>query len=88
MDEMAESIPPLLDEAAADADVSKATTAIFYSISNTQPGLRGVVLRPKSQGSTLTSRSTLAGLCPICPFATDMPRLYCAPSLSQDGADV
>jgi malonyl-CoA decarboxylase len=42
MDEMADSITPLLDESAAPADLEKATTAIFYSISNTQPGLRGV----------------------------------------------
>ena len=40
--EMADSITPLLDESAANADLAKATTAIFYSISNTQPGLRGV----------------------------------------------
>jgi malonyl-CoA decarboxylase len=42
LDEIAESIPPLLDESAATADLKKATTAIFYSISNTQLGLRGV----------------------------------------------
>ncbi len=42
MDEMAASITPLLDESAAPADLKKATTAIFYSISNTQTGLRGV----------------------------------------------
>lgn len=36
------SISPLLDEAAAAADLRKATTAIFYSISSTQTGLRGV----------------------------------------------
>ncbi|WP_029524104.1 malonyl-CoA decarboxylase [Polaromonas glacialis] len=42
VDEMAEGIMPLLDEQAAAADLGKATTAIFYSISNTQPGLRGV----------------------------------------------
>jgi len=42
IDEMAGSITPLLDEAAAPADLKKATTAIFYSISNTQTGLRGV----------------------------------------------
>jgi malonyl-CoA decarboxylase len=42
MDEMADAITPLLDEAAAATDVNKATTAIFYSISNTQAGLRGV----------------------------------------------
>ena len=40
--EMSASITPLLDESAAAADLAKATTAIFYSISNTQTGLRGV----------------------------------------------
>ncbi|MBP7453131.1 MAG: malonyl-CoA decarboxylase [Ottowia sp.] len=39
---MADSMPPLLDETAAAADVGKASTAIFYSISNTQQGLKGV----------------------------------------------
>ena len=33
---------PLLDVTASDADLKKANTAIFYSISNTQTGLRGV----------------------------------------------
>ncbi|MBI2771224.1 MAG: malonyl-CoA decarboxylase [Burkholderiales bacterium] len=42
MDEIAGSITPLLDETAAPSDLKKATTAIFYSISNTQAGLRGV----------------------------------------------
>jgi malonyl-CoA decarboxylase len=42
MNEMASSITPLLDESAAPADLDKATTAIFYSISNTQTGLKGV----------------------------------------------
>lgn len=42
MNEIAGSITPLLDEAAAPADLSRATTAIFYSISSTQTGLRGV----------------------------------------------
>ena len=42
MDRISDSITPLLDEAAAPCDISKATTAIFYSISNTQTGLRGV----------------------------------------------
>jgi len=40
--EMPGSIAPLLDETAAASDLTKATTAIFYSISNTQTGLRGV----------------------------------------------
>jgi malonyl-CoA decarboxylase len=42
VNEIAASITPLLDEAAAPADLDRATTAIFYSISNTQNGLRGV----------------------------------------------
>ena len=42
MDGMADCITPLLDESADAADLKKATTAIFYSISNTQVGLRGV----------------------------------------------
>ncbi len=41
-DEMVGHIMPLLDEHGAAADLARATTAIFYSISNTQPGLRGV----------------------------------------------
>ena len=39
---LASSMVPLLDENAAPADLAKANTAIFYSISSTQPGLRGV----------------------------------------------
>ena len=42
VNDIASSITPLLDEAAAPADLARASTAIFYSISNTQPGLRGV----------------------------------------------
>ncbi|GAB3767250.1 malonyl-CoA decarboxylase family protein [Ramlibacter monticola] len=41
-DSISDCITPLLDETAAAADLSKATTAIFYSISNCQTGLRGV----------------------------------------------
>ncbi|MEJ8809884.1 malonyl-CoA decarboxylase [Variovorax ureilyticus] len=42
VDRISEGISPLLDEAAALTKPEKATTAIFYSISNTQTGLRGV----------------------------------------------
>ena len=42
LDEIADSIMPLLDETAANADLHKASVAIFYSISTTQTGLRGV----------------------------------------------
>jgi malonyl-CoA decarboxylase len=41
-DALAGCITPLLDESAAPSDLGRATTAIFYSISSTQPGLRGV----------------------------------------------
>ena len=41
-DVVATAIGPLLDVAAAPTDLSKVSTAIFYSISNTQAGLRGV----------------------------------------------
>jgi malonyl-CoA decarboxylase len=41
-DSLSDSITPLLDEHAAASDLAKATTAIFYSISNCQTGLRGV----------------------------------------------
>jgi malonyl-CoA decarboxylase len=42
VDRISDGIVPLLDEAAAPVRPEKAGTAIFYSISNTQNGLRGV----------------------------------------------
>jgi malonyl-CoA decarboxylase len=42
VDRISDGITPLLDETAASVEPAKATTAIFYSISNTQNGLRGV----------------------------------------------
>ncbi len=42
VDQLASTVTPLLDELGADSDLKRATTAIFYSISNTQAGLRGV----------------------------------------------
>ncbi|MDM0013084.1 malonyl-CoA decarboxylase [Variovorax sp. J22P168] len=42
VDHISDGIVPLLDEAAALVRPDRATTAIFYSISNTQTGLRGV----------------------------------------------
>jgi len=44
MDKMADAVAPLLDAQSASNDPSRATTAVFYSISNCQPGLRGVSL--------------------------------------------
>jgi malonyl-CoA decarboxylase len=71
VDEMPGCITPLLDEAAEPADVGKATTAVFYSISNTQAGLRGV-----SFGDSLIKRvvETLKGEFPrLKTFATLSP---------------
>ena len=69
-DHMADSITPLLDEAAAPSDLSKATTAIFYSISNTQAGLRGV-----SFGDSLIKRV-------VETLKEEFPRLKCFATLS------
>ncbi len=44
MDRMADSVLPLLDTQSTFGDPSRATTAVFYSISNCQPGLRGISL--------------------------------------------
>jgi len=71
IDHMADGITPLLDEQAAASDLGKATTAIFYSISNTQNGLRGV-----SFGDSLIKRvvETLSAEFPrLRHFATLSP---------------
>jgi len=71
LDEIADNIMPLLDEGAAPEDLQKATVAIFYSISNTQAGLRGV-----SFGDSLIKRvvETLRGEFPkLKTFATLSP---------------
>jgi malonyl-CoA decarboxylase len=44
MDGMADAVGPLVDAQLPTEDSSKATVAVFYSISNCQPGLRGVSL--------------------------------------------
>ena len=91
MDEIAGSITPLLDESAAPANLEKATTAIFYSISNTQNGLRGV-----SFGDSLIKRvvetlkdefprlKTFVTLSPIPGFRGWLQK-HAAPMLEQAG---
>ena len=44
MDGIADVLPPLLNAQSASKDPGRANTAVFYSISNCQPGLRGVPL--------------------------------------------
>jgi malonyl-CoA decarboxylase len=70
IDSMADSITPLLDENAAPSDLSRATTAIFYSISNTQTGLRGV-----SFGDSLIKRV-------VEELKGEFPKLKCFATLS------
>ena len=89
MDEIADCITPLLDESAAPGDPHKATTAIFYSISNTQPGLRGV-----SFGDSLIKRvvETLKAEFPkLKTFATLSPipglRAWLAKNAPRGAAD-
>lgn len=70
MDEIASSITPLLDETAEAVDLARATTAIFYSISNTQQGLKGV-----SFGDSLIKRV-------VETLRTDFPKLKTFATLS------
>ncbi|SDE03512.1 malonyl-CoA decarboxylase [Variovorax sp. CF079] len=70
VDHISEGIVPLLDEAAAPVKHDRATTAIFYSISNTQNGLRGV-----SFGDSLIKRV-------VEELQKEMPRLKIFATLS------
>lgn len=69
-DHLADSVQTLLDEAAPVFDARQADTAIFYSISNTQPGLRGV-----SFGNFLLKRV-------VDDLLRDFPRLKTFATLS------
>ena len=70
MDDIATSIGPLLDESAEAVDLGKAKMAIFYSISNTQPGLKGV-----SFGDSLIKRV-------VETLRSDFPKLKTFATLS------
>lgn len=67
---IADSVQGLLDESRLPLDPARATTAIFYSISNTQKGLRGV-----SFGNFLIKRVVAA-------LRQDYPRLRTFATLS------
>ncbi len=69
-DRLADNVQTLLDEHAPVFDVRRADTAIFYSISNTQTGLRGV-----SFGNFLLKRV-------IDDLKRDLPRLKTFATLS------
>ncbi|WP_310610109.1 malonyl-CoA decarboxylase [Limnohabitans sp.] len=86
LNEMADNIMPLLDESAAPEDLQKSTVAIFYSISNTQGGLKGV-----SFGDSLIKRvvETLRGEFPkLKTFATLSPIPGLRPWLSKNAAEL
>ena len=70
LDAISDCITPLLDESAAAVDLRRATTAIFYSISNTQSGLKGV-----SFGDSLIKRV-------VETLKEDFPRLKTFATLS------
>ena len=70
VDKLADSVQHLLDQAAPVFDAQRADTAIFYSISNTQDGLRGV-----SFGNFLLKRV-------IDDLKRDYPRLNTFATLS------
>ena len=82
MDRMADAVPPLLDAQSASNDPRRATTAVFYSISNCQPGLRGVSLGNfliKNVVDVLSREfprlKVFCTLSPIPDFATWLERL-------------
>ncbi len=70
LEDLADNVQNLLDIHAPVADASRATTAIFYSISNTQVGLRGV-----SFGNFLLKRV-------VDDLKRDFPRLRTFATLS------
>jgi malonyl-CoA decarboxylase len=70
IEDLADNVQNLLDESAPVMDAARAKTAIFYSISNTQPGLRGV-----SFGNFLLKRV-------IDDLKRDFPRLKTFATLS------
>lgn len=70
VDELADNVQTLLDERAPVYDAQRAKTAIFYSISNTQVGLRGV-----SFGNFLLKRV-------VDDLKRDFPRLVTFATLS------
>lgn len=85
LDHVAEGITPLLDESAAPEDLSKATTAIFYSISNTQTGLKGVSFGDSLIKTVVESLKqefprlkTFATLSPIPGFRSWLPKQLAA----------
>ncbi len=84
--EMADAIPPLIDKKAEALPPDQFKVAVFYSISNCQPGLRGVSL-----GNFLIKRVAevlkaewpqLKTFCTLSPIPGFMPWLLATPDVS------
>jgi malonyl-CoA decarboxylase len=92
VDEMADSVAPLLDVQATSSDPGRATTAVFYSISNCQPGLRGVSLGNfliKQVVDVLSKEfprlKLFCTLSPVPGFVAWLTSLLRAPDLARQG---
>ena len=76
---IAEQVQPLLDPDALEADPAEADTAIFYSINNTQTGLRGISFGDflikrvvQALSDELPKLKTFATLSPLPRFAQSL----------------
>ena len=92
MDRMADAVQPLLEAQPATNDPSRVTTAVFYSISNCQPGLRGVSLGNfliKNVVDVLSREfprlKVFCTLSPVPGFAAWLGRLLKHPDVEQAG---
>jgi malonyl-CoA decarboxylase len=86
------SIQTLLDEKAPDIDPAKADTAIFYSISNTQAGLKGISFGPflikkvvDSLRGSLPNLKTFSTLSPIPGFRRWLERHLLTEPAGEEG---
>jgi len=89
---LAPSIQVLLDEALPEIDLKEADTAIFYSISNTQTGLKGISFGPflikrvvDSLQTSLPNLKTFATLSPMPGFRRWLENLLQEEDAANDG---
>jgi len=93
--DISRDIHPLLDEGAPVLDPGEADTAIFYSISNTQVGLRGVSLGNfllkrvvEALRRDLPNLQTFSTLSPLPTFRHWLDQQFAQDSLPLDRADL
>lgn len=89
VDAMAEAIAPLIDKKAAPRPPEAAKVAVFYSISNCQPGLRGVSLGnfliKRVAGELKREFPQLSTFCTLSPIPGLMHWLHSARDPAQVG---